>query len=192
MKAVGEMIRKTRKKKGLTLQQLSEKCGLSVSFLSQVERGLSSLSITSLWVITQALDVPISNFFNLSENPSIYIKCNNHKEKHIADSSITYTSLSGPMENKILDPLLVKVPGNYSEAPNFSHEGEEFAYVIEGEIAVTVQGKKYTLGEGDSIHFPSEAPHKLENDLPEPAKVLWVLTLRLEGGVSEYGEKNVH
>lgn len=192
MKDVGEMIRKARNRKEMTLQQLSDKCGLSVSFLSQVERGLSSLSITSLWVITRALDVPISNFFNLPENPSIYVKSNNHKKEHIADSSITYTSLSGPMENKILDPLLVKVPGNYSEAPSFSHEGEEFAYVIEGEIAITVQGKKYTLGKGDSIHFPSKAPHQLENDLSKPAKVLWVLTLRLEGGISEYGEKNVH
>lgn len=184
MKNVGEMIRNTRKEKGMTLEQLSAKCGLSISFLSQVERGLSSLSITSLWVITKALDVPISNFFNLPENPSIYVRSNHHKQSHIPDSSLIYTNLSGPMENKVLDPILVTIPANYSETPSYSHEGEEFIYVLEGEILITVQGRTYRLSEGDSIHFPSTISHKFENDQDEPAKTLWVLTLQLEGGGS--------
>lgn len=191
MKNVGKVIRKARKKKGMTLQELSDKCGLSVSFLSQVERDLSSLSITSLWVISQALEEPITNFFNLHKNPSIYVKRNNHSKEKIGDSSITYSSLSGPMESRVLDPMIVKVPENYRETPSFSHEGEEFAYVLEGEIVLRVKGNEYRLEGGDSIHFPSKFPHKLENHQSEPSKVLWVLTLQLEGGGVEHDKEDV-
>ena len=78
----------------------------------------------------------------------------------------------------VFEPLLVTVRPNSDLEEPYRHEGEEFAYVIEGGLAFTVDGEEYRLGPGDSIHFLSGVPHAIRNDSDEPAKVLWVLTPR--------------
>lgn len=190
MRNIGSQIRELRRRRGWTLSQLAERSGLSISFLSQVERGLSSLSISSLSAIADALDVPLSNFFMITYNPSVVTRAQNHGHFKIERSEIAYSALSGPLKSKMLEPLLVEVPPGYEGTPPFAHRGEEFAYVLEGSITLTIQGKDYRLEPGDSIHFTSEIPHTYGNDGPEPAKVIWVLTPRLiEGGDIRDGQE---
>ncbi len=190
VKDLGSQIRELRKRRGWTLQRLSERSGLSVSFLSQVERGLSSLSISSLSAVAEALGVPLSEFFTITLKPSVVIRSQDHGRFRIEGSPITYCALSGPLKNKALEPLLVEVPPHYDGTPPFAHRGEEFAYVLEGSITLTIQGRDYRLEPGDSIHFTSEVPHTYRNEGAEPAKVIWVLTPRLlEGGELSDGQE---
>lgn len=190
MRSIGSQIRELRKRRGWTLQRLGERSGLSVSFLSQVERGLSSLSISSLSAVAEALEIPLSNFFTISYNPSVVIRSQDQGQFKIEGSEITYSTLSGPLKNKTLEPLLVEVPPHYNGTPPFAHKGEEFAYVLEGLITLTIQGRDYQLEPGDSIHFTSEVPHTYWNNGATPAKVIWVLTPRLiEGGERGDGQE---
>ena len=190
MQDIGGQIRELRKRRGWTLKQLAERSGLSVSFLSQVERGLSSPSISSLSAVAEALEVPLSNFFTVTHNPSVVVRSQDHGRFRIDGTEVTYITLSGPLKNKMLEPLLVEVPPHYKATPPFAHRGEEFAYVLEGAITYTIQGKDYQLKEGDSIHLTSEIPHTYRNDGSEWAKVIWVLTPRLiEGGEERDGQE---
>ena len=99
-------------------------------------------------------------------------------EISIAGSNRTYRLLSDRARHRVLEPLLVTVQPTETIEEPYNHDGEEFAYVIEGGLAFTVDGEEYRLGPGDSIHFLSSVPHAIRNDSDEAAKVLWVLTPR--------------
>jgi transcriptional regulator with XRE-family HTH domain len=182
--AVGKAIRSLRNEKGLSLRELSRLAGLSTSFLSMVERGRSSLALTSLNNVAKALDTDLADLF-VSErkvrvsHPLPHVsRAEEEGQLSITSSERVYRVLSPRAPGLVFEPLLVTVRPNSDLEEPYSHEGEEFAYVIEGGLAFTVDGEVYSLGPGDSIHFLSSVPHAIRNDSGEPAKVLWVLTPR--------------
>jgi quercetin dioxygenase-like cupin family protein len=79
----------------------------------------------------------------------------------------------------VLEPLLVTVQPTEAIEEPYSHDGEEFAYVLSGELLFKISGTQYRLGPGDSIYFPATVPHAVHNDTGEPVRVVWVLTPRL-------------
>jgi transcriptional regulator with XRE-family HTH domain len=181
---VGQGVRALRQRKGWTLEKLSSHCGLSISFLSQVERGLSSLSISSLHSICEALEVPMTHFFaETSTNGPLVVRAGDPRSRIlIGDSHVTYNMLSASFPNRVLEALISEYPPHYSP-PLVTHEGEEFGYVLEGNILLQVGNQEETLGPGDSFHIISSQPHTVQNPSAELAKVLWVLTMKLlEGG----------
>jgi transcriptional regulator with XRE-family HTH domain len=182
--AVGKTIRTLRKEKGLSLRELSQLAGLSTGFLSMVERGRSSPALTSLNNIAKALDTDLADLFASERkvrvsHPLPHVsRAGEDGRLSIASSERVYKVLSPRAPGLVFEPLLVTVKPNSDLEEPYSHEGEEFAYVIEGELIFTVEGEEYRLGSGDSIHLLSSVPHAIRNDTDEPAKVLWVLTPR--------------
>ncbi|MDQ0253390.1 quercetin dioxygenase-like cupin family protein/DNA-binding Xre family transcriptional regulator [Evansella vedderi] len=176
MNEVTDKIRSLRNEQKLTLKDLSEKTGLSVSFLSQVERGSSSLAITSLKKIADALEVPITDFFESHANYNYVVKTTDQKPFRIEGSTAEYVRLGGEFTGRSLEPLLVTLSPGQPYDKVFSHPGEEFYYVLDGIVLFNVDGKEYIVKAGDSIHFPSHVPHYWENPLDNDAKVLCVLT----------------
>lgn len=176
MEEVSRRIRALRTEKQLTLKDLSEKTGLSISFLSQVERAASSIAITSLKKIADAVDVPITDFFEDYSNKNYVVKVEEQKPFRIHGSGHLYTRLGGEFSGRSIEPLLVSfLPGEANEK-SVSHPGEEFYYVLEGTLIFDVDGKEYVVKAGDSIHFPSHIPHSVVNPLDQEAKVLSVVT----------------
>lgn len=176
MNEIYEKIRGLRTEKNLTLKELSDKTGLSISFLSQVERGISSLAITSLKKIADALEVPITSFFDTYPNENYYVKLEEQKSFRLEGSNVDYTRLSGDFAGKSLESLLVTLPPGLARSNVFSHPGEEFYYVLEGTVLFNIDGKEYLVGNGDSLHFPSQLAHFWLNPDKEQAKILCVLT----------------
>lgn len=176
MEELSTKIREIRNEKNLTLKELSEKTGLSISFLSQVERASSSIAITSLKKIADALEVPITNFFEDFSNENYKVKKEEQKPFKLVGSSVVYTRLGGEFTGRNIEPLLVTFPPGPNPEKNFSHPGEEFYYVLEGELLFEVDGKEYLVKPGDSIHFPSILSHSVKNPLEIDAKVLSVVT----------------
>ncbi len=176
MEDIYKKIKDLRQKKGFTLKDLSERTDLSVSFLSQVERGSSSLAITSLKRIADAFDVPITYFFDTETNYNYIVKVENRKPFTIEGSSATYTRLNGEFAGRSLEPLLVTLSPKQIQTQTSSHPGEEFYYVLKGAVLFTIDGKEYFVREGDSIHFPSHVPHFWENPLSEESMILSILT----------------
>ncbi len=187
---VGNFLRLLRTHRGWTLRDLSERCTLSVSFLSQVERGLSSLSITSLDAICEALGISLSDLFlnykntedavSLSVKPTEIIKATERPYIQISSASIKYQFLSGEFPERLFEILIGEIPPNYHYPP-VVHGGEEFGYVLEGYLKLKIGQEIYELGPSDSYHFLATTPHGYETDEQGGAKVLWVQTLKYSG-----------
>jgi len=178
---VGRTIRKLRQDRDWTLEELSTRSGLSVGFLSQVERGLSSLSVASLKTVCDALDVPLAQFFTVSDGsdrPAIAKAGQPHYQMRIGSSEVTYSMLSGSRPSRTLEAFIAEYPPGYSP-PILPHEGEEFGYVLAGKIVLIFEGEEHVLEPGDSFQIDSSRPHTVRNPDKKPARILWVQTLKI-------------
>jgi transcriptional regulator with XRE-family HTH domain len=186
MESVGQRIRDLRAEKGWTLKELASKCELSTSFLSQVERGLSSVSITSLHVICQALGMTLGEFFRQlgdgagppapgDRMPEV-MKAQDQRAVNLSEASIKYRFLSREFPGRQFEIMLGEIPSGYFYPP-FPHEGEEFGYVLEGQLRLTIGDETYTLGPGDSYHFAASTSHGYQAEGDAAVRILWVQTL---------------
>lgn len=174
-KEIGEKINMLRTSKGLTLKELSEKSNLSVSFLSQAERGLTSIAIVSLTKIAEALDTDISYFFDPpKKHKNMIVRSHEQDIFRIDDSNLINSNLGSDIPNKKFDPMLVTIlpsKGDEEIVP-YSHEGEEFIYVLEGICTVYIDDRTYELYPGDSAHFPSTIPHNWVNSTNRTVRII--------------------
>ena len=170
-------IKALRQENNLTLKDLSEQTGLSLSFLSQIERGASSLSITSLKKISEALNIHINYFFmDEDDQPNFVVRKNERHSFSTKLGSQLYDRLSGTFPGRKLEPLFVTLPPHMNEEHPYSHNGEEFYFVLEGEVIFYINNEKFHLYEGDTIHFPSSVSHQWGNPLPTESTVLSIVT----------------
>jgi len=178
--SVGRSIRKLRQERKWTLAYLSTQCGLSVGFLSQVERGLSSLSVASLKTVCDALEVPLAQFFTVpdADRPEITKAGQPHYLMRIGSSEITHSMLSGSRPNRTMEAFIAEYPPGYSP-PVLPHEGEEFAYVLSGTILLVFEDEEHVLESGDSFQIDSNRPHTVRNPEDALARVLWVQTMKI-------------
>ncbi len=185
LQALGTEIRKLRKQRGMSLKELSDSTSLSAGFLSLVERGRSSLALTSLFAVATALDIDVHQLF--AQLPSVgrahalpqVTRSGEDGRGIIKAGERVYNLLSVPQADRVLEPLRVQVPPTDTPEPPQVHDGEEFAYVLSGELVYVVQGVEYRLGEGDSIHVLSTVPHQIRNDTNDGVTVLYVVTPRM-------------
>ncbi|MBM7587254.1 transcriptional regulator with XRE-family HTH domain [Bacillus pakistanensis] len=171
---LGKDFKRIRKSKKLTLREVSERSGLSVSFLSQVERGNSSVTFTSLRKIAEALEVNINLFFEAEEgSPSI-------KKQSLKTSAVqpnfTYTSLVGNMEKPQFYPARIELKAGESHTTPYRHHGQEFVYVLEGELKVVLENHQETLYAHESLHIDSTEKHVWYNETDQPVILLVVST----------------
>lgn len=173
---IAQKIRDLRKEKNLTLKDLSNVTGLSISFLSQVENNSSSLAITSLKKISDALGVNINYFFEIPEVNNFVVKSEDEKPFKIEGSNSEFIRLSGDFPNRKLEAMITTIPPEQRHGSNFSHPGEEFVYVLEGTLIVVIDENEYEVKAGDSIHYPSTSNHGWINPSKQDVKILTVLT----------------
>ncbi|HLU44717.1 MAG TPA: cupin domain-containing protein [Natronosporangium sp.] len=187
---VGARMRQFRKEQGLTLRELAARSGLSIGFLSQVERGISAIGLTALGSVATALGRSLAEFFNGDEAPAgategaaepvhFTITRRQTPATQYISGQQTYRLLSDRGPNLVLEPMLVYIaPGGQKEQA-YGHPGEEFAYVLEGELLYEVQGVEHRLYPGDSVHLRSTVPHRIYNDTDRVTTVVSVVTPRL-------------
>ncbi|WP_432839883.1 helix-turn-helix domain-containing protein [Dactylosporangium sp. CA-092794] len=188
---VGARMRQFRKERGLTLRGLATQSGLSIGFLSQVERGISAISLTALNGVAAALDRPVAEFLHEGDQPSrpaapadtppdhfTLTRAQNGATEYVSGQT-TYRMLSDRGPQLVLEPMVVHIaPGGRREEA-YGHAGEEFAYVVSGELLYEVDGIEHRLFPGDSLHLRSSTPHRLYNDTDGVTTVVSVVTPRL-------------
>lgn len=177
--ALGGKIRALRQRLGHTLDQTATAAGISKPFLSQVERGLASPSLTSLSGIARALGVTMQYFVETpSEERSV-----KRKDKleffGFANSSDLFARLTNTATGRQLEAILVRLPKGKKRSEVTTHAGEEFLYVIDGEVTLELEGNPFVLKTGDSAHYQSSVPHSWSNEGKKEAVVVWVGTPRL-------------
>ncbi|MDD3088363.1 MAG: XRE family transcriptional regulator [Candidatus Omnitrophica bacterium] len=179
MKIVGVNIKRAREEIGLTLRGLAEKLGMSASFLSQVENGKASPSLSSLKNISDALNITVSKLIEGGQpvEDSPIVKANERKYLNEAGKGINLYLLTSRDPNKQMEPLLFKLKeGATSGDTSYRHFGQEFVLVLRGAIEITLNETSYILRKGDSIYFNSSVPHSFRNIGKEEAEAVWVVT----------------
>jgi transcriptional regulator with XRE-family HTH domain len=160
----GSIIRRVRKSRDMTLVGLSEKTDLSLSFISQVERGITNPSLNSLRKIAIALDIPLSSFFEEgSSNNGPVVRKNERRILINNNSRLTYQLLSRD-PNRNIELLLTRLEVGCTSAESpMIHKGEEAALVLQGECKVELGHDKYDVKNGDSFYINENTPHKFTN-----------------------------
>jgi len=176
MENIYERIRLLRTQQNMTLKELSERAGLSISFLSQVERGNSSLAITSLQKIAEVLNVPMSSFFEEPAHNTFLTPKAERKQLKIERTNAIYTRLAGDFVGRALEPLYITLEPGLTQDVAYNHQGEEFYYVLQGKVVMKVGEQEYELLAGDAIHFPSSIDHSWYNPTDGLVHVISVLT----------------
>ncbi len=178
---VGRKIRQIRMRKGLTLQGLADLTGLTKGYLSKIERSKDAPRIVTLQAITGALQVEIDEFFRDSDahagpshNIDIVKSIHGRPDDMLATrAGYSYRSLVHSFKGRYMTPLILRVQKGHTSS--FTHDSEEFAYVLEGSITCCYEGKEYPLEAGDSIYLDSRIEHSYVNKARSDAVLLAVV-----------------
>ncbi len=168
---VGYKFKQIRENAGLTLKQVSAMSGLSVSFISQIERGVVDPSWSSLKKISAALNIKLKDLFD--EPPRPYTLVRDGQGYQSVTHHIRREFLAS-MDNASMEMILTAFPPHSSSGTILPHPGEEFVWILEGSLNVTEDGTTQVMCAGDSIYFQSTYPHEWENKSGQVCKVLWV------------------
>jgi transcriptional regulator with XRE-family HTH domain len=170
---VGERIKALRIEQGMTLSGLSEKASISISYLSQIERDKTTPSLTTLTSIARALDVGLRYFFEIDAEVVHVVRSHAGSDgidpdAWLAPTRMTLEEATGKIEvhRVVLEPR--------SPSQNLTpHAGEEFGFVLSGELAIALGDEVFVLAAGDSIHYDALQPHAWSNPGDESCVVIW-------------------
>jgi transcriptional regulator with XRE-family HTH domain len=176
VESIGEGIRRERLRRGLTLAVLASQVNLTVSALSQIERGASDPSISSLRRIAQAFDVPMFQFMVGSAQREIVVRRDRRTKLNFADRVLEYELVSADTSGEFEVLSLAMNPGGSTGAVALGHASEECAVVVTGEVVAEVAGQLYTLGQGDSIKIHRELPHRFMNESDGDAELMIIIS----------------
>lgn len=168
---IGERLRTQREAKGLTTIELAKACDLSEARLMAIEQGFSMPTISTLLHIAHALDVGVGYFFQDAEThrpvevvrAAERIKVAQETKEGIEEGLYyNYESLVVSFPGAVMKPFHVQIDtGDHSELAASKHVGQEFIYVLEGEVEWRSDEESHRLGAGDAIYFNSEIPHRI-------------------------------
>lgn len=175
---IGPLMRARRRQLHLTLQGLSDAAGVSVGYLSLVERDHATPSLGTLAQIARALDVAVDYFIATPTAQEALTRAGERTQFSVNGSSIVYEQIGADFTGSTLSSFILTVPPGY-HSETVSHEGEEILFVLEGEIVQRVDGEAMVMGAGDSLHFRGNRPHSWSNDTDRTARLLWTGTLAL-------------
>ncbi|WP_297434788.1 XRE family transcriptional regulator [uncultured Cetobacterium sp.] len=171
---ISEKIKNLRKDKGLSIKELSEKTGLSVGFISNLERNINSPSIANLQLICKVLDISLIDLLKEDKESVMTLKSEERKLLFTSNKEGTKYYNLIPDNSEINGSYVVINPKCTSENIRWSHSHDEIGIVIKGELEINLSNRKiYKLKEGDSIYIKKNTPHKYRNPGNIPAITHW-------------------
>lgn len=170
----GQRFRRLRVKRGLSLAQVARATGVSVGFLSALERGQMRSSVSTLSRIARFYKTNLASLFDTNGDAPTLVR---PAERKILESNPKVRMELLAWGNTAMEPHLFRIkPGGGSGEP-YSHEGEEFLHVLRGEFEIWLQNRgHYRLRPGDSLYFESSTPHRWKNPGRSEAWLLWINT----------------
>jgi transcriptional regulator with XRE-family HTH domain len=170
----GQRFRRLRTRRGLSLAQVARATGISVGFLSALERGQMRASVATLRRIARFYHTNILSFFQAAgENPRL-VRPEQRKILQ-TESGVRMELLA--WGNTVMEPHLFRVKPGGGSGESYSHEGEEFLHVLRGQFEIWLNSKEhYRLRHGDSLYFESSTPHRWKNPGRSETWLLWINT----------------
>jgi transcriptional regulator with XRE-family HTH domain len=176
--SIGPKLRALRKQTGLSLQQLSARSDVSPAAIHKIEQGDMVPTITTLLKIAGALNRPVSYFVDEeqdSSEPIVFTSADEHRPIYTSHQGISLSGISGPYGRFFLaGARATVVPAASSGGKPMEHPGEELIYVVEGTLDFEVNGRCFSLGPEDALHFRTDQKHSWANHGSVPAKAVWL------------------
>jgi transcriptional regulator with XRE-family HTH domain len=174
---VGKRLRSARRRRGLTLAALANRAGMSESFLSQLERGLTGASLDSLQRLTQALEIRVGDLFEASETDSPRVL---HPDQRPVMElwHLGAKTLLTPRWSEDLEVLICRLEpeGSTGDEPYTHGDSDELFLVLEGVVDLELGGQLHRMTTGDSITYRSSVPHRVINRGDGDAEGLWAIS----------------
>ncbi|MFT3874161.1 MAG: XRE family transcriptional regulator [Nocardioides sp.] len=170
-------IRSIRQERGLTIAALAREVGVTAAMASQIERGVTNPSMSTLVRLAGALRIPIAQLFEIKNPEGIVVRAADRRAIQYPETGITDEVISSDPAGKlqVLDTHIG--PGRTSGAELSAHGADvECVVVLEGSLDVFVGGRRYHLDQGDTLTFQGELPHGFANTSEKEARVIWVMT----------------
>lgn len=171
--AIGAHLRQLRARRKLSLAQVAEAAGISVGFLSALERSQMSGSVGTLRKLARFYKTNILDFFDASEASKRQVRPSERKVLEAGDGVRMELLAWG---NTVMEPHLFRIAPEAGSGDPYSHEGEEFIYVLRGDLEISVDGEEFRLKPGDSFYFESATPHRWKNPGRKETLLLWINT----------------
>ena len=157
--AMGERLRRLRTRAHKTLKEVSETTGLSISFISALERGGSGASIASLRRLAGAYGVTMRELFGADLGQNSPLVRGEDRPVMQGDNGVRFEEMASG--EKDMDPSYIRVPPGAGSEGFYSHNGEEFVYVLSGVLFVELKDQgTYRVAPGDTLYFPSTTQHR--------------------------------
>lgn len=170
---IGQKIRNLRHAAELTQGELAERADLTDGFISQVERGRTSISIDSLKQILDALNVSLTDFFR-EEKPQPIVFGHREEVEIEEGGSGRLRILVRGATNRLMEPALLDLPSEAATSLRAPFQGDCFGYVLKGRIQIQFGGEIFRARIGQSFYFTADREHRLSNPYLVPAQVLWL------------------
>lgn len=170
---IGSKIRDLRLKMGLTQEELADRAELSKGYISRLENDLTSISISTLIDILTLLGSNLSEFFSREANEQqLVFGADDFFVKKTDSQTVTWVVPTA--QKNALEPIIIELERGAQTDEDIPHEGEEFGYVLQGAVKVTVGERQAVAKKGETFYFSSDRRHGLINIYDGTSKVLWV------------------
>ena len=158
--------------KNLTQEELADRAELSKGFISQIERNLTSPSISTLMDILQCLGTDLKEFFSDSEDSQIVFRKSDYFEKTDVELKNTIQWIIPNAQKNTMEPIYLTLEAGGSTCPDTPHEGEEFGYILQGTVSIHLGNKTYKAKKGESFYYTADKTHFLSSK--NGATLIWV------------------
>jgi transcriptional regulator with XRE-family HTH domain len=179
---VGERVKEVREKRGLSLKDVSQRTDIDVAMLSQIEGGVVAPPLGTIIRLAKALDMKMGYFISGEEDrPYTIVRRDDRKVVSRYDSKkakyygYEYESLAPHKKDRHMEPFLVTLEPAETEEERSTHDGQEFIFVLQGQVEVRLGEETHILDPGDAIYYDSTVPHLVKSHGKKTTKILAVL-----------------
>ena len=169
---IGNKLKELRVLKGLTQEELADRSELSKGFISQLERNLTSPSLTTLMDILQCLGTSIGEFFNEAPDEQIVFGKQDYFVKVDTEYKNEIKWIIPNAQKNTMEPIYLTLEAGGSTCPDTPHEGEEFGYILQGTVSIHLGNKTYKAKKGESFYYTADKTHFLSSK--NGATLIWV------------------
>lgn len=174
---IGKKIRALRLENDLTQDELASRLELTKGYISQLENNLTSPSINTLYSILEVLGTDIHEFFGGEKVEEVVVyRKDDYYEKEDLDLRNKITWLISNSQKYQMEPIILTIDPNGQSFIDNPHQGEEFGYVLEGQVTLILNKKRHIIKKGESFYYQANKEHYIINNGAREAKILWVST----------------
>jgi transcriptional regulator with XRE-family HTH domain len=195
--ALGLKLRVEREKRSISVREMARRVAVSPSLISQIERGLVTPSVGTLWAMTTELGLVMDQLFRNTEHPASltghsadetvrraqdFVQRGSDRKRIRLAGGVEWERLTAQADDEV-EFLYVRYGPGAESCPEDSfvrHGGKEYAYILEGRLGVQIGFERYELAPGDSVSFNSRHPHRLWTIGNKPALAIWVIINRAD------------